>query len=161
MRGVEQTFLLSLLEKFLWCRDPWVSPTEPDPYAALVFHPLEAEPEGHHYKFMVTSNISSWKAPGLCNVCSWLEASLDHKAVDLIVVVSSCAVPCPASRWFVWTKYVRYLQIVVTGEFYEPPASFVRLRVAILVSPISAFQSPCTTRMSYFCAWSIISCSWS
>ena len=42
--------------------------TEPDPYAALVFHPLEAELEGHHYKFVVTSNIGSWKAPGLCNV---------------------------------------------------------------------------------------------
>ena len=33
--------------------------TEPDPYAALVFHPLETELEGHHYKFMVTSNIGS------------------------------------------------------------------------------------------------------
>ena len=42
--------------------------TEPDPYATLVFHPLEVEPEGHHYKFMVTSNTGSWKAPGLCNV---------------------------------------------------------------------------------------------
>ena len=42
--------------------------TEPDPYVALDFHPLEAESEGHHYKLMVTSNISSWKAPGFCNV---------------------------------------------------------------------------------------------
>ena len=42
--------------------------TEPDSYAALTFHPLEAESEGHHYKLMVTSNISSWKARGLCNV---------------------------------------------------------------------------------------------
>ena len=42
--------------------------TEPDPYVALVFPPLEAESEGHHYKLLVTSNISSWKAPGLCNV---------------------------------------------------------------------------------------------
>ena len=37
--------------------------TEPDPYVALVFHPLGAESEGHHYKLMVTSNICSWKAP--------------------------------------------------------------------------------------------------
>ena len=36
--------------------------TEPDPYVALVFHPLEAESEGHHYKLMVTSDIGSWKA---------------------------------------------------------------------------------------------------
>ena len=42
--------------------------TEPDSHAALVFHPLEAEPEGHHYKFMATFNITSWKASGLCNV---------------------------------------------------------------------------------------------
>ena len=42
--------------------------TEPDPYVTLVFHPLEAETDGHHYKFMVTSDIDSWKAPGLCNV---------------------------------------------------------------------------------------------
>ena len=44
--------------------------TEPYPYAALVFHPLESEPEGHHYKFkfMVISNIGFWKVPGLCNV---------------------------------------------------------------------------------------------
>ena len=41
---------------------------EPDSYGALVFHPLEAESEGHHYKIMVTSNISFWKAPGHCNV---------------------------------------------------------------------------------------------
>ena len=42
--------------------------TKPDPYVALVFHPLGAESEGHHYKPMVTSNIGSWKALGLCNV---------------------------------------------------------------------------------------------
>ena len=42
--------------------------TEPDPYVALVFHPLEAESEGYHYELMLTSNISSWKTPGLCNV---------------------------------------------------------------------------------------------
>ena len=35
---------------------------------ALVFHPLEAELEGPHHKFMVTSNIGSWKDPGLYNV---------------------------------------------------------------------------------------------
>ena len=76
--------------------------TEPDPYAALVFHPLEEESQGHHYKLRVTSNTGSWKAPGLCNVNTWLEASLDHDIVDLIVAVSSWAVPCPASRWFEW-----------------------------------------------------------
>ena len=37
--------------------------TEPDPYAALVFHPLEAELEGHHYKFVVTSNIGAFQEP--------------------------------------------------------------------------------------------------
>ena len=42
--------------------------TEPNPYVALVFHPVEAESEGHHYKFQVTSSIGSWKAPGLCDV---------------------------------------------------------------------------------------------
>ena len=30
---------------------------------SLVFHPLEAQSEGHHYKPMITSNIGSWKAP--------------------------------------------------------------------------------------------------
>ena len=39
--------------------------TEPDPCVALVFHPLEAKSEGHHYKFMITSNIGSRNAPGL------------------------------------------------------------------------------------------------
>ena len=33
--------------------------TEPDPHVALVFHPLEAESEGHHYKLMVISDIGS------------------------------------------------------------------------------------------------------
>ena len=42
--------------------------TEPDSNVALVFDPLEAVSEGHHYKFMVISNIGSGKAPGLCNV---------------------------------------------------------------------------------------------
>ena len=42
--------------------------TEPDPYVALVFHALKAESEGHHNKLMVTSNIGSWKAPGLCDI---------------------------------------------------------------------------------------------
>ena len=42
--------------------------TEPDPCVALVFHPLEAESEGHHYKLMVTSDIGFWKVPSLCDV---------------------------------------------------------------------------------------------
>ena len=40
--------------------------TQPDLYVALVFHPLEAESEGHHCKLMV--NIGSWKVAGLCDV---------------------------------------------------------------------------------------------
>ena len=63
---MEQTFLLSMLENFLGVLE--FLQTEPDPHSALVLHPFEAEPERHHYKFMVTSNIGSWKAPGLCNV---------------------------------------------------------------------------------------------
>ena len=42
--------------------------TEPDPYVVQVFNPLEAESEGHQSKLMVTSDISTWKAPGLCTV---------------------------------------------------------------------------------------------
>ena len=42
--------------------------TEPDPYVAMLFFPLEAESEGHHYKLLVTSIIGSWKTPGLCDV---------------------------------------------------------------------------------------------
>ena len=63
---MEQTFLLLLLENFCDVGVLEFLQTEPDPYAALVFHPLEAEPEGHHYKFMVTSIIGLWKAPGFC-----------------------------------------------------------------------------------------------
>ena len=33
-----------------------------------------------------------------------------------------------------FAKCVRHLQVIVTGEFYEPQASFVVLRVAILVA---------------------------
>ena len=58
-----------------WCKLPSYScsvfkflKTEFDPYVSLVFHPLEAESEGHHYKLMVTSDIGSWKTPGLCDV---------------------------------------------------------------------------------------------
>ena len=84
----------------------------------------EAESKGHHYnKPMVTSNISSWKAPGLCDVRTRLETSFDHDVVDQIVVVYSWAVPCPASRWFLWTKCVRHLQDVVTGEIWESQVS--------------------------------------
>ena len=50
------------------------------------------------------------------------------------MVVSSWAVPCPASRWFVWTICVCHLQVVVTGELQEPQASLVGLRVAILAA---------------------------
>ena len=42
--------------------------TEPDRYVALVFHPLVAESKGHHHKLIVTSNIGSWKVPGLYDV---------------------------------------------------------------------------------------------
>ena len=42
--------------------------TKPDLHVALVFHPLEVESEDYHYKLMVTSDIGSWKDPGLCNV---------------------------------------------------------------------------------------------
>ena len=91
--------------------------TEPDSDAALVFHlfgggTLRSSLQVHdhfHYRLL--------EAPGLCNVHTWLEASFDHDVVNLIVVVSSWAVPCPASRWFVWTRCVRHLQVVVTGEF--------------------------------------------
>ena len=51
--------------------DVWVLEflqTEPDPYVALIFHPLETESEGHHYKLMVTSGMGSWRALGLCDV---------------------------------------------------------------------------------------------
>ena len=56
---MEQTFLLSLLENFCDVGVLEFLQTEPGPFAALVFHPLEAELEGHHYKFMVTFNIGS------------------------------------------------------------------------------------------------------
>ena len=79
--------------------------------------------EGHRYF-----------APGLCDVHTGLEALFGHDVVDLIVVVSSWAVPCPASRWLAWTKCVLDLQVVVTGEFKEPQTCFVGLRVAILVT---------------------------
>ena len=67
-RRDRQTFLLSLLEKFYDVRVLKFLKTEPEPYFALVFYPLEAESEGHHYKLMVTSDIGSWKAPGLCDI---------------------------------------------------------------------------------------------
>ena len=104
--------------------------TELDSYVALLFHPLEAKSECHHHKLMVASDASSWKAPGLCAV----NTCFDHDVVEPIVVFSSWAVPCPASTWFVWTRCVHLLQVVVTGEFYEPRASFVGLRVAVLVT---------------------------
>ena len=146
--GVKQTFLLLLLEICLRC---WVLEflqTEPDPYVALAFHPLETESEGYHYKLTITFDIGSWKTTGLSDVHTWLEASFDHDVVDLIMVVSSCPVPCPASRWFVWIKCVHHLQVVVTGEFQEPQASFVGLRVAILATcPLSVLA--CI--LSYLC----------
>ena len=108
--------------------------TELDPYVALLFNPMEAESEGHHHKPMVTSDVGSWKAPGLCKVNARLEASFDHGVVDLIVVFSSWAVPCPAYRWFVWIRCVHHLQDVVNGEFEDPQASFVGLGVAVLVT---------------------------
>ena len=54
--------------------------TKNDPFGALLFHPLEAELEGHHYKFMVTSNIGYWKAPGtLVHASKEKERKLDHR----------------------------------------------------------------------------------
>ena len=41
---------------------------ELDSYFDLLFHPLEAESEGHHYKLMVASYVGSWRVPGLCDV---------------------------------------------------------------------------------------------
>ena len=62
------SFLLALLEKICDVGVLKFLQTEPDPYVALVFHPLETEHKGHHYKLMVTSKIGSWKAPGLGNI---------------------------------------------------------------------------------------------
>ena len=116
--GVEQTFLISLLGKcYVMFGVLALLQTEPDSYIALLFLPLEAESEGRHFKLVVISDVSCWKAPGLCDVHAWLEASFDHDIVDLIVVFSSWTVTCPTSRWFVWTKCVQRLQVVVTGEF--------------------------------------------
>ena len=74
-------------------------------------------------KVIITNSWSQYRlleAPGLCNVHTWLEASFDHDVVHLTVVVSSWAVPCPASGWFVWTKCVHHealihIQIHVRG----------------------------------------------
>ena len=67
-KGEEWSKLCSCSKKFCDVGILEFLQTEPDPYAAMVFHPLEMESEGHHYKLMVTSDVGSWKAPGLCIV---------------------------------------------------------------------------------------------
>ena len=115
--------------------------TEPDPCAALVFTLWSL-------KVIITS---SWSLPMSAPEKLQLFAMFtlfEKRRLTMIVVVSSWAVPCPASRWFVCAKCVRHLQVVVTGEFYEPQASFVGLRVAILAACSLPVQ---TCMLSYLC----------
>ena len=73
---MEQTFLLLFCSKYFYTVGVLeFLQTEPDPYVALVFHPLEAGSEGHHYKLMVTSNIGS---RCLCDATpAWLPLKTD------------------------------------------------------------------------------------
>ena len=50
---MERPFLISFLEFDVGVLE--FLQTEPDPFVALVLHPLEAESEGHHYKLVVIS----------------------------------------------------------------------------------------------------------
>ena len=96
---------------------------------------------------MVASNVGSWETPCPGNVHAGMEAPLHHDVVDLVVVLSTWAVPCPPSRCLVWAKRVRQHQVVVAGEFQEPQASLVCL--CITVSPTCAFPVLASI-LSYF-----------
>ena len=62
---MEQSFFLSLHGSFSCVGVLEFFKTELDSYVALLFHPLDAESQGHHHKFMVVSNVGSWKVTGL------------------------------------------------------------------------------------------------
>ena len=54
--------------------------------------------EGHHNKFVIASNVGSWKAAGLGDVHTWTESFLHHNVINLIVGFPIWTVP----RDFFW-----------------------------------------------------------
>ena len=132
---------------------------------------FQAKLEGHHQQVVITSNVCSWKTSCSGNIHSW-PTVLPHKnVINLVVVLSIWAMPCPSSGCFVMTKCVRQHKVVKGGKLQKSESSLIcsslqkgpqmpcQFPPASL--PTFAFQSPCTTRMSFFGVWSMTFCSWS
>ena len=94
-----------------------------------------------------------------------------QNVINLVVVLSIWAMPCPSSGCFVMTKSVTntrsskvansrslsplsYVSSLQMGP--QKPCQFPQESL-----PTFAFQSPCTTRMSFFGVLSTTFCSWS
>ena len=60
---------------------------------------LKACLESHHHYVMVASNICTWECSGSGSFNTWTEPFLHQDVVNLVVLCSILAVPCPSSGW--------------------------------------------------------------
>ena len=72
----------------------------------------QAKVEGHHQQVVITSIVCSWKTSCSGNVHSWSEGLPHKNVINLVVVLSIWAMPCPSSGCFVMTKCVRRHKVV-------------------------------------------------
>ena len=71
-------------------------------FSLVLANSFQAKVACHHQQVMVTSNVCSWKTSCSGNVHSWSEALPHQNVINLVVVLSIWAMPCPSSDALWW-----------------------------------------------------------
>ena len=98
-------------------------------FGLLLFF-CQAKAEGYHQQVMITFNVCSWKTSCSGNVHSWSEALPHQNVINLVVVSSIWAMPCPSSGCFVMTKSVRQHKILKGGKLQKSESFLICVIIA-------------------------------
>ena len=90
----------------------------------------ETKVKGHHQQVVVAPNVCSWKTSCSGDVHSWSEALPHLNVINLVVVLSIWAMPCPSSGCLVTTKFVRQHKIVKGGKLRKSESSLICVIIA-------------------------------
>ena len=71
------------------------------------------------------SNVCSWKTSCSGNIHSWSEALPHKNVINLDVVLSIWAMPCPSSGCFVMIRCVRQHKVVKGGKLQKSESSLI------------------------------------
>ena len=109
---------------------------------------FQAKAEGRHQQVVITSIVCSWKASCSGNVHSWSEVLPHQNVINLFVVLSIWAIPCPSSGCFVMTKYVRQHKVVKGGKLQKSESYLI----CVVIAEGSTTALPISTSIpAHFC----------